>query len=91
MFNRSSKPVVRGDVVLRQLEDDWVAYDPKDRLLHILNLPAVVVFEHCDGLTAVADIAERLHEMFEDPPSTDHALSDVMSILERFAEAGLLE
>ena len=83
-------PKARGDVVFRQLDEEWVIFDPAADRLHALNLTAALVWSHCTGELDVSQIADAVGGAF-DPP-VDHAtvLPDVQATLNRFSEEGLL-
>lgn len=82
-------PRARDDVLFRQVDDEWVVFDPAANELHVLNLPAAIIWSHCDGELDVEQIADRLRDAFDVQP--DRALADVQSALARFRAAGLLE
>lgn len=56
----SATPKAREDVVFRPLADEWVLFDPRRHLLHVLNLTAALVWSHCDGETSVEALVEAL-------------------------------
>jgi hypothetical protein len=84
------RPRVREDLVFRELDEDWVVFDPVTRRLHALNRTAAVVWEHCGGDLTVAEIAQAVRGAFADPPAPEAVLDDVAAILERFRTEGLL-
>jgi hypothetical protein len=88
--NSESVPRVREDLVLRQLDDDWVVYDPEGNLMHVLNLSAVAVYERCNGQTPVESMVADLVAMFETAPDRAVVEKEVCLVIEGFAEAGLL-
>jgi PqqD family protein of HPr-rel-A system len=85
------RPKGRADVVCRQLDDEWVLFDPRATKLHALNLSAAFIWIHSDGDSTPSDIAEALASSFEPPVSASSAREDVDATLQRFREAGLLE
>ena len=85
------KPRAREDLVFRSLAQDWVIYDPRTRLLHVLNATAAVVWSHCDGSLTPEDIADELGKALTDPPGPEAIEGDVRGALNRFATEGLLE
>jgi len=86
----SSPPRVRGDVVLREVGEAWVLYDPQARQLHELNLTAALVWSFCDGEHTVEAIAERVRAALNQAPEPGMVRRDVEGVLEAFAQAGLL-
>ena len=84
-------PRTRADIVFRSLSREWVLYDPRTRLLHVLNAAAAAVWSCCDGSRTVEDIATELRETLKDAPDGEQVSEDVRETLARFAEEGLLE
>ena len=90
VFKSESTPALRGDLVLRQLDDDWVVYDPQGNLMHVLNLSAVAVYNQCDGDTSVTDMSQELARMYETAPAVATVEQQVVVLLDGFRDAGLL-
>jgi hypothetical protein len=84
------RPRVRDDVVFRELDDEWVVFDPVARRLHALNHTAAVVWEHCGGDLTVGEIADAVRGAFVQPPPADAVRRDVEDVLARFRAEGLL-
>jgi hypothetical protein len=84
-------PKARADVVFRSLSKDWVLYDPRSQLLHVLNPTAAIVWTCCDGSVTVEEIAAELSETIAEAPTQDQILTDVREALSRFSKEGLLE
>ncbi len=84
----SGHPRARDDVLFRQVDDEWVVFDPAANELHVLNLPAAIIWRHCTGQLSPEEIAERLTEAYS--IEAERALDDVRTTLSRFEEAGLL-
>jgi Coenzyme PQQ synthesis protein D (PqqD) len=83
------RPMGRDDVILRQLDDEWVIYDPLSQELHVLNQTAALVWLYCTGDKTSVDIVAALQRVFEDQVSTDQLASDVDRALEKFHELRL--
>lgn len=81
-------PRAREDLLFRQVDDDWVLYDPAVNELHVLNLSAALVWSHCTGEHAPAEIAAALRSTYGLEPA--RAEADVDAALARFRKAGLL-
>ncbi len=58
-------PEQRGDLVLHELDDEAVVYDPLTANTHRLNATALEIWKQCDGSHRAADIAARLTDLFE--------------------------
>ncbi len=84
-------PKAREGVVFRQLDEEWVIYDPANDRLHVLNPTAALVWTHSTGELPLAEIARVIVETFEGGVDVKTAESDVTKAVERFREAGLLE
>ena len=83
-------PRARDDVVFRQLDDQWVIFDPTTDRLHALNLTAALIWTECAGERDVVGIADQVAAAFDPPASLDGVLRDVTATVERFREQGLL-
>ncbi len=80
----SATPKAREDVVFRPLADEWVLFDPRRHLLHVLNLTAALVWTHCDGETSLEALVEEVESAFTDPPPRSDLVRDVDEALQRF-------
>jgi hypothetical protein len=83
------RPRARPDVVFRQLDDEWVIYDPVTNRLHALNLTAALVWEHCTGERTVAEIAGEVLGAFEPAPDPQAVQRDVSDTVQRLLGEGL--
>jgi hypothetical protein len=89
-LDATTRPRVREDVVFRELDEEWVVFDPVTRRLHALNVTAALVWEHCGGDLTVTEIVEAVQSAFADAPATDTVRRHVEEVLERFRAEGLL-
>jgi PqqD family protein of HPr-rel-A system len=90
MANRpTGHPQAREDVLFRQVDDEWVVFDPAANELHVLNLSAALIWSHCTGEHSRDEIAEALQEAYG--IDLEQAAADVGAALDRFLEAGLLD
>ncbi len=76
--------------MFRQLDDEWVLFDPKADRLHALNLTAALVWSHCTGELDAGAIADAVGGSFGPPVASGDILADVEATLQRFREEGLL-
>jgi hypothetical protein len=88
--DRSQRPRARPDVVFRQLDEEWVIFDPAANRLHALNLTAALVWSHCSGELSVLQIADEVGAAFDPPKTGTEITDDVTAAVERFREEGLL-
>ena len=87
-FDATSLPIPCQGLLMEEVGDDVVIYEPTTKIAHAVNSAAASVLVLCDGKTSVAEIVHELTESGADP---DHKLEDsVVSILEQFAEKGLV-
>ena len=85
------KPRARDDVVFRQLDDEWVLYDPTANQMHVLNLTASIVWAHCGGSMTVDEIAAKVRDAFDATGASDDVAGDVQSAVACFEREGLLQ
>ena len=90
MSDRPNRPKGRDDVIFRQLDDEWVIYDPTGEQLHTLNLTAALVWAHLTGEMSPDEIAEEVGSAFDPPVPADQLLGDVQSAITTLADKGLL-
>ena len=83
-------PSQRDDVVFRELGGDWVLFDPDAQRVHVLNLPAALVWTFCDGAHDEDALVDELSAAFESSPSRDEVQEHVRSSLEMLHHEGLL-
>jgi PqqD family protein of HPr-rel-A system len=84
----ASHPRARDDVLFRQVDDEWVVFDPAADQLHVLNLSAALIWSHLSGEHTPEDIAAVLEEEYG--IEARQARADVGAALQRFQAAGLL-
>lgn len=84
------RPRARDDVVFRQLDEEWVIFDPAADRLHALNLTAALVWTHCTGEFDASEIAAAVGGAFDPPVDGAAVLPDVQATLTRFGDEGLL-
>lgn len=85
------RPKGRADLVFRELDREFVLYDPTTRDLHVLNPSAAAVWLECTGEATLAEIAAAVAGVFEEPVPLDRLVADVEAAVAQFAEKGLLE
>lgn len=81
-------PRARDDVMFRQVDEEWVVFDPAADQLHVLNLTAALIWSHLDGDNAPEQIAATVEDAFG--IDADQAAADVAAALSDFRTAGLL-
>ncbi|HKP18694.1 MAG TPA: PqqD family protein [Gaiellaceae bacterium] len=61
----ATKPRVRDDVTVCEIEGEAVVYDPDSGLLHYLNHSAALVLDLCDGTATMRHMAEAIADVYE--------------------------
>jgi len=82
------RPHVREDLTIVELDGEAVVYDGVTGELHHLNPSATIVLSMCDGARTISAMAEAVSDAFD--VALDDVTPQVSSVVERFAEAGLL-
>jgi len=82
-------PKLREDLVTREVESEFLVYDPETGEIYLLNGTAAGIAEMCDGTTPVADIVAEIVEVFGADPA--QVAADVESALADLRAKGLLE
>lgn len=74
---------------VEEVDDGLVLHNPSDGSVHLLNLTASFIWEHCDGKHSPSDIAQSLAEISS--LAEAKALKDVNETLHVFQESRLLQ
>lgn len=82
-------PKRRNDLVLRDVEEELLLYDPQTGEVFLLNGTAASIFELCNGFHSPQAIANEILSILPADPA--QVLADVHRILEEFKQGGLLE
>ena len=83
-------PMRKDGIECQKLEEEWMLYDPQTGCVHVLNAVAEVVWRMCDGRHSIGEMAQQIAAAYEVPEGAD-VLADVQSVIESFAERGMLE
>ena len=84
-----ARPKLRHDLIFRQVDDDFVVYDPITDRTALFNLTAAVVLDLCDGRRTVDEIAGEVTEIFKADAS--EVAENVTASLEEFMEHEFIE
>jgi hypothetical protein len=83
-MRRTKLPIARGEgLLIEQVADETVVYDSMSKEAHCLSPLAAAVFAHCDGETAVDDIAELATARLGEPVDSDRVLGALGQLEER--------
>ena len=75
------------ELVVQDLADEVLVYDLKNHKAYCLNKTAAFIWNHCDGQTAVEDIAKMMEQEWDTPVSDDA----VWFALNKLSKAELLQ
>ena len=85
----SCMPILRDDVVLRQVENETLVLDRAGERIHQLNATASFIWNRCDGRTKVLAVAAEMAEQYGISP--EQAVTDIAQMLSRLEELGLVK
>lgn len=85
----ASRPKVRTDLDIVELDDELVLYDPARDEVHYLNATAGLVFRLCDGSATVRELSTEIAEALGAPEK--RVERQVRTLLKDLREVGLLE
>ena len=80
-------PRRRSDILVQDLGDEEILYDPDRNEAHCLGRIAALVFNHCDGKTDIPMLARLIADDIGAPPNEDL----VWYVLDQLDERQLLE
>jgi len=85
----ATKPRVREDLTVVELDGEAVVYDERTGDLHHLNPTATVVFGLLDGSATGRELARDLADAYDQP--FEQVLEQVQALVRGFRKAKLLE
>jgi len=85
----NSTPTAREDLIVRELDDEVVVFDPVSSNAHNLNPTAAAILLLCDGTRDPGEIAREVARTFS--VDEEKARADVAKALEEFQTRGLIE
>ncbi len=85
----AERPRSRDDLIFRQVEEDFVVYDPVTDRTALLNLSAAAVLDFCDGGHTAGEIAAEVAAAFGEEERD--ILADVEATLNDFMAQGFFE
>jgi len=83
-----TRPQVRSDLDVADVDGERVVYDARRQELHFLNYSAALVFGFCDGTVTAKEIAAGIADAYEMP--TDEVDEQVDRLLREFRKKQLL-
>lgn len=89
MISKSSRPMIREDLLQSDLSDGCVLYDQSREMAYTLNITASLIWSYLDGAISLEEIARELASV--SGSDTDTVLRDIVETVTFFRENGLLE
>ncbi len=83
------RPRRREDLLIREVEDELLVYDPRSGETFLLNETAATIFDLLDGQTPIPLIAQEVLAVL--PADPEIVRADVEGIIVQFREKGLVE
>jgi PqqD family protein of HPr-rel-A system len=84
-----TRPKVRDDLTLAELDGETVVYDDSTGHLHYLNTTATLVFHLCDGSGTIKELAADVADVYQLGEETVE--KQIRTLVGRFRRAGLLQ
>jgi PqqD family protein of HPr-rel-A system len=84
----ASRPRVREDLTVVELDGEAVIYDERSGELHHLNPTATLIFGLLDGTATVRELASDVADAFGVP--ADEVESEIRALIRRLRSLGLL-
>lgn len=78
----------RPDVKIRHVEGETLVLDDENGQIHQLNYTASLIWDQCDGKTAIPDIVRRLAREFGLEDSV--AAKDVAEVIKKLRDLNLI-
>jgi PqqD family protein of HPr-rel-A system len=85
----ATKPRVRDELTVVELDGEAVVYDERTGDLHHLNPTATLVFGLCDGTATGRELASDIADAYGQP--VDEVVEQVQGLLRQFRKAKLIE
>jgi len=77
-------------IVIRDMGDEAVLYNPQTKAIHVLNKTSSMVWEYCDGKHSFEMIENKIMEKF-DVSNVPDIKNDIRETLNQFSQLGLIE
>ena len=89
MTELDEKPKKRDDIVLQELGDEGMLYDPVHEKVHQLNHTGYVIWKLCDGTHTLTAMMEKMHSLF--PQTSESTIQeDIELAVKDFRQKKLL-
>lgn len=84
-----AKPTRRSEIAVKDIGGETLLYGSNQKILHVLNSTAKLIWNLCDGQHSLAEIEQSLRLNFSVPVDHD-VMVDIEKTLEIFASKDLL-
>ncbi len=84
------RPIRKPDLLSEDLGEELLICEPEDRIIHVLNATARLLWELCDGHHTLADMENAVREKFRAPEEHDVG-GDILQTLQELSARGLLK
>lgn len=88
-MNFPLQPKTRDNLIVREVAEDFVVYDPVKDYTALLNQTAALVLEFCDGTRTADEIAREIAGVFG--VKIERVAADVEAALKEFATHGFFQ
>lgn len=93
--DRKSKEVIsnRGSIIVKDMGEETVLYNPDTRKIHILNNTALFIWQLCDGRHSIEDISAAVVAKFcqkGNEKDEKRIEQDVRSIIDNFISQSVI-
>ena len=85
----TTKPTRKPEITVKDIGGETLLYGSNQKILHVLNSTAKLIWDLCDGQHSLAEIEQSLRSNFSVPVDHDVA-GDIEKTLEIFASKDLL-
>lgn len=85
----TANPTRKPDITIKNLGSETLLYGSDQKILHVLNSTAKLIWDLCDGQHSLVEIEQALRSNFSVPAAHD-VMVDIEKTLEIFATKDLL-
>ena len=86
----TSRPIRKSEITVKDIGGETLLYGNNQKILHVLNSTAKVVWDLCDGQHSLTEIEQALRSNFSVPVDHD-VMVDIEKTIESFASKDLLQ
>lgn len=77
-------------IVIRDMGDEAVLYNPETKAIHVLNKTSSMIWEYCNGKHSLEMIENKIMEKFNVSNVPD-IKDDIRETINKFSQLGLIE